>query len=260
MKPPVKGSPMMLVIVLLALVVRVYSAHSTYGKTIFVSTTTSVDNTACWTGGEELPCKDLDLALEGARKLNSTVVFTDQCECNDEQVDVSSIKEPNDLTVFDQNQTCPRAWFIPTNDSQQCDCGSDLSGRVYCNSTLGALGILDCYCMTYDESMENVVIGACIYNCENRATKMTHDSLYHYVPNNSSELNRVMCGPFNRAGQLCGQCQEGYGIPLYSYDLKCINVQELITTGYCASLWLMSHSHYSYWWFSAVVLVLHQLN
>ena len=34
MKPPVKGSPMMLVISLLALVVRVYSAHNTYGKTI----------------------------------------------------------------------------------------------------------------------------------------------------------------------------------------------------------------------------------
>ena len=212
---------MMLVIVLLALVVRVYSAHNTYGKTIFVNST-GVDNTTCWTGGEELPCKDLDLALEGARKVNSTVVFTDQCECNDEQVNVSSIKEPNDLTVFDQNQTCPQVWFIPTNDSQQCDCGSDLSGRVYCNSTLGVLGILECYCMTYDESMENIVVGACVYNCENRVTQMTHESVYHYLPNNSSELNRIMCEPFNRAGQLCGQCQEGYGIPLYSYDLRCI--------------------------------------
>ena len=216
----VKGS-MKTITAFVALVVGI-NVHSTYGATIFVNTTTGVDNTACWTGGEELPCKDLDLALEGTRKLNSTVVFTDQCECNDEQVVVASTQEPNGLTMFDQNQTCPQVWFIPTNDSQQCDCGSDLSGRVYCNSTLRALGILDCYCMTYDESMENVVVGACIYNCENRATKITHDSLYHYVPNNSSELNRVMCGPFNRAGQLCGQCQEGYGIPLYSYDLKCI--------------------------------------
>ena len=212
---------MMMVTVFVALVVGI-CVHSSYGKTIFVNTTTGVDNTACWTGGEELPCKDLDLALEGARKLNSTIVFAEQCECNDEQIDVASIQEPNDLTMFDQNQTCPQAWFIPTNDSQQCDCGSDLSGRVYCNSTLGALGILDCYCMTYDESMENIIVGACIYNCENRATHLTHDSLYHYLPNNSSDLNRVMCEPFNRAGQLCGQCQEGYGAPLYSYDLKCI--------------------------------------
>ena len=83
----------MMVSVFVALVVSV-CAHSAYGKAIFVNTTRAgVDNTACWTGGEELPCKDLDLALEGARKLNSTIVFTDQCECNDEQVNVfASIK------------------------------------------------------------------------------------------------------------------------------------------------------------------------
>ena len=211
------GSMMLMVTVFLALVVR-FCAHRTYGATIFVNTT-GVDNTTCWTGGEELPCKDLDLALEGARKLNSTVVFTDQCECNDERVDVASTQGP---TVFLQSQTCPEVWVIPRNDSQQCDCGSDLSGRVYCNSTMGALGILDCYCMTYDESMENVIVGACIYNCDNVSTQMTHDSVYHYLPNNSSELNKIMCEPFNRAGQLCGQCQEGYGTPLYSYDLRCI--------------------------------------
>ena len=206
---------MIVIAILLALVVSV-CAHGTYEKAIFVSTT-GVDTTACWTGGEKLPCKDFDLALEGARKLNSTVVFTDQCECNDEQVDIASIE---DLIVFDQNQTCPQVWFIPTNDSQQCDCGSDLSGHVYCNSTLGALGIRDCYCMTYDKSMENIIVGACIYNCVSANGEIHND--YHYVPNNSSELNRVMCGPFNRAGQLCARCQEGYGTPLYSYDLRCI--------------------------------------
>ena len=216
---------MMMVAVFLTLVVGVW-AHSAYGKTIFVNTTIGVDNTACWTGGEELPCKDLELALEGARKLNSTVVLADQCECSDKRVDVASIQEPNDLTLRNQNQTCPQVWFIPINDSQQCDCGSDLSGRVYCNSTLGVLGILDCYCMTYDESMENVIVGACVYNCNNEATEMSHDSLYHYLPNNNSELNKLMCEAYNRAGQLCGQCQEGYGIPLYSYELRCIKCSE----------------------------------
>ena len=211
---------MIMIAVFLTLVASV-CAHGTYGKAIFVNTT-GINSTACWTGGDELPCKDLDLALEGARKLNSTVVFTDQCECSDKEIDIASIEKPNDLVVFDQNQTCPQVWFIPRNDSQQCDCGSDISGHVYCNSTLGALGILDCYCMTYDVSMENVVVGACIFSCENVLTERIHDGLYHYLPNNTSELNRVMCEPFNRAGQLCGQCQEGYGIPLYSYDLKCI--------------------------------------
>ena len=91
---------MMMVTAFVALVVGI-CVHSSYGKTIFVDTTTGVDNTACWTGGEELPCKDFDLALEGARTLNSTIVSAEQCECNDEQVDDASIEEPNDLIVFD---------------------------------------------------------------------------------------------------------------------------------------------------------------
>ena len=82
--------------------------------------------------------------------------------------------------------------------------------------------------MTYDESMENVVVGACIYTCVsiNVSTQMIHDDIYHHLPNNSSELNRIMCEPFNRAGQFCGQYQEGYGIQLYSYDLRCIKCSE----------------------------------
>ena len=215
-----------MIAMLLALVVSA-CAYDTYEKAIFVSAH-GVDATSCLTGGRMLPCKDLHFALEGAKKMNSTVVFADQCECNDERIDVTSVEGPNinDLTVFDQNKTCPDVWFFPRNNSQQCGCGSDLSGLVYCNSTLGTLGILDCYCMTYDESMETVIAGACIYNCnrENASLPIFHayDDLYHYVPNNSSELNRVMCEPYNRAGQLCARCQEGYGTPLYSYDLRCI--------------------------------------
>jgi len=37
---------------------------------------------------------------------------------------------------------------------------------------------------------------------------------------NITELN--MCRYFNRAGQLCGNCEENYSIPVYSYDLKCV--------------------------------------
>ena len=31
------------------------------------------------------------------------------------------------------------------------------------------------------------------------------------LPPNVSKLNNFMCGPFNRAGQLCGVCKKGYG-------------------------------------------------
>ena len=31
-----------------------------------------------------------------------------------------------------------------------------------------------------------------------------------------------MCGHLNREGQLCGKCKENYSVPVYSYDLKCV--------------------------------------
>ena len=41
------------------------------------------------------------------------------------------------------------------------------------------------------------------------------------MPSNVSLLNKFMCGPLNREGELCGKCKDGYGIALYSYTLKC---------------------------------------
>ena len=31
-----------------------------------------------------------------------------------------------------------------------------------------------------------------------------------------------MCGHLNRGGQLCGKCKENYSIPVYSYEMKCV--------------------------------------
>ena len=34
-------------------------------------------------------------------------------------------------------------------------------------------------------------------------------------------LNGMMCGHFNRSGQLCGKCKTNYSPPVYSYNLHC---------------------------------------
>ena len=31
-----------------------------------------------------------------------------------------------------------------------------------------------------------------------------------------------MCGDFNRSGQLCGECKDGYYQPAYSYEMACV--------------------------------------
>ena len=38
-----------------------------------------------------------------------------------------------------------------------------------------------------------------------------------------------MCGPYNREGYLCGKCIDGYGLPVYSHDLKCVNCSKFPT-------------------------------
>jgi len=37
----------------------------------------------------------------------------------------------------------------------------------------------------------------------------------------TSKLNRFMCGPLHRKGWLCGECEDGFGLALYSYTLEC---------------------------------------
>ena len=52
--------------------------------------------------------------------------------------------------------------------------------------------------------------------------------LYSEMPSNASQLDEVMCGPYNRRGLLCGECKDGYGPAVYSFDMTCAN---------CSSLW-----------------------
>ena len=48
------------------------------------------------------------------------------------------------------------------------------------------------------------------------------------MPSYASELDAVMCGPYNRRGLLCGECKDGYGSAVYSFDMTCAN---------CSSAW-----------------------
>ena len=84
-----------------------------------------------------------------------------------------------------------------------------------------SLPLLDCYCMTYNEST-GVVAGPSFYNCEN-IPKGQEDMLYRPLPHHVEDLNSAMCGQFHRSGQLCGSCEEGYSPLVYSYDLQCFN-------------------------------------
>ena len=177
---------------------------------IYVDMKNGTLDSNCWKKGLDLPCGSLELAIAGARKHNSTI------DVLPFEVSVAVSQE-----VQSSSLSCP-PWFFPDPSSNDtCSCGASIHGAVKCNETLQESAILDCYCMTYNEST-GVVAGPCFYNCEN-IPKVHKDVLYHPLPHHVEDLNSAMCGQFHRGGQLCGSCEEGYSPLVYSYDLQCFN-------------------------------------
>ena len=112
---------------------------------------------------------------------------------------------------------CP-TWMHYSNQTDRCVCGANHHDMVKCNSTLNETYILDCHQMTFDEKLEQVIAGISFYGCMNQANPY---DIYHLVPANRSQINKVMCSPFHRDGRLCGACRDGYSPLVYSYQLHC---------------------------------------
>ena len=158
---------------------------------------------SCWESGQESPCGNVKAALDGAELNNSTIVAVKQKYKN-----VPIIDAPD-------GTPCP-TWFLrDSSNNGTCRCGSDIDGAVRCNDSTKEVAILNYYCMTYNEST-GPVVGNCFYNHHTLEA-----ALYHPLPSNITNL-AITCGYYNRAGQLCGNCKKNYNIPVYSYDLTCV--------------------------------------
>ena len=114
----------------------------------------------------------------------------------------------NDQTCRDTN-----IWFVWDDETNSCRCGDELNGVVYCDTVTKELSVIDCHCLTIHFTTQGTtlpVVGSCIFNCANRTKSM----MYHSAPTD--------CVSLNRQGTLCGQCLDGYTVPAYSYEFKCI--------------------------------------
>ena len=127
---------------------------------------------------------------------------------------------------FDDNTTCG-TWRTPGN-STSCECGSSREGIVKCDNSSGKVSLLRCYCMTFDVNESVLVVGRCLYGCVRR----NYANSYYRRPSNKSKLNEL-CSRFHRKGQLCGECEEGFALPVYSYDINCVNC-----TNHYANNWI----------------------
>ena len=118
------------------------------------------------------------------------------------------------------DETCFYPWTIASEDNgtTNCECGSNLNGVVKCDQNTYQLQILQSYCMTYSDAL-GTAVGHCTLTLLHMYTMLN-------TVNNVSSLNDAMCNSFNRIGQLCGGCKEGYAPPIYSYSLACVECSE----------------------------------
>ena len=182
---------------------------SVWGRQIiYVDKVNGTLDLCCWEDKTEF--SSTDVTLDGVELSNSTlVVVKPKCKCK-------GFYEIAAAASHDQQ--CP-TWFFPDPSSNgTCRCGDNIHDTVRCNDSTKETSILQSYCMTYNK-LTGPVAGACFYNFANPFLK---DVLYHLVPSDVTKLNNNMCGYLNREGQLCGKCKENYSIPVYSYEMKCV--------------------------------------
>ena len=100
------------------------------------------------------------------------------------------------------------------------------------NNKCSPVSILQCYCLTSDFKLNEVVnasvqhniyFGKCFYGC------------FEYYPiklEDNFDTGNPQCAKFNRTGVLCGQCKDGYGPAVYSFNMACVE---------CGNITLWSH-------------------
>ena len=175
--------------------------------------TNSSNKLSCWIDGAQLPCPTVFQALKEVRT-QATNSLAQETVRNFKQY------ETPDLQADDIE--CP-TWMYFSNKTSSCVCGAEHHDIVKCNATLHETYILDCHQMTFDEKLQRVIAGLSFYGCLNQANPY---DIYHRVPANRSQINEVMCSPFNRGGRLCGACRHGYSPLVYSYQLHCKQCSE----------------------------------
>ena len=119
--------------------------------------------------------------------------------------------------LSDSNYTCP-TWFYFSNITQRCECGVS-SGGVNCYQQAMVVTMEFDYCATFSGQEGVFYAGYCPYSY-----KFNHSNeWYSLLTGDPDLLNEAMCGPYNRRGLLCGECVDGYGPGVYTFDRKCVD-------------------------------------
>ena len=177
---------------LLPIIIASCALSSTANKSyqthvIYVDPTNGTTDISCWSRGLVQPCQNLEIALEGAKQIKDSAVMT--LHPTSIQASISLIKR------VDRGNNCP-TWMNFNVASDKCECGKSVHDIVRCNDTLNEVSILDCYLMTLDDELGQMIVGRSFYGCGRGAT-YRKDKIYYKVPSNKTQINDIMCNHFN---------------------------------------------------------------
>ena len=148
--------------------------------------------------------------------ISSSTLFTNEEEQSMVQCPYSSCQRP--LTCSENN--CPPGLFCKED---HCECGKVYpSNLIHCNGSRSF--VLKYTCVTFHEDTQLTSVGVCIraLNRTKSRGNLASDTTYHLLPGNVSQLDDMMCRPFNRTGKLCGRCLPDHYSLAYSFNMNCI--------------------------------------
>lgn len=104
--------------------------------------------------------------------------------------------------------------------------GHNLGDILHCREQ--RLVISNCYCATYNEEKDLLEVGSCLINCGFIRVKKDSNRVYVLLPQFASELDEFFCDEhYKRTGTLCGRCQNGSHPLTYSFDMNCVQCNNL---------------------------------
>ena len=111
---------------------------------------------------------------------------------------------------------CPTWTFRQNTQDKYCTCGNDLHDAIICLTGKYKVVVVKGFCYILSDELNTTLIGTCPYSTGGN------------LPRNVSELREYsqLCNPFHRKGQLCGECEENYTLPVYSYYLGCVKCED----------------------------------
>ena len=112
------------------------------------------------------------------------------------------------------DEPCP-TWMIHDSTPQRnCICRDDLTDIIQCYDRKD-LGLVtrSYYCVFYSKDRNITLVGSCPYSNDNVMISANVTEFKHTFK---------QCKHFNRKGRLCGECEDNYTLPVYTYHIECV--------------------------------------